>query len=1088
MKRILLAFLALACSIQMTWAQQRTITGKVTSSDDPSGLPGVNVLIQGTSSGTVTDVSGNYSIEANQGDVLSFSSVGFISEQMTVGNQSTIDITLIADITALDEIVVVGYGTLAKRDLTGSVTSVRSADLAKVGSQSIDVALQGQGSGIQVNTSSGVPGAPTRVMVRGTNSMSSATEPLWVVDGLIIDQQVAGIGGDRGGMPQNPLASINPNDIESIEVLKDAAATAIYGARGSNGVILVTTKTGKGGKGTLDISYQQGVSDLTRSPSQMNFMNGSEMLATLDKARINAGLGELDPTAHLARVNPAVDVNDPNIALTRADITGVNTNWFDQILRKGSFQEFNISTSKPFEKGSLFISANYRDDKGVLKNNDFKRISTRINAEYQPVNNLTTGVRLTLAYTGNTRVKASGGGIPSGNDQVGKGGFGEANGSALPFFPVMRDGAYWNPRSGVNLAASIDDQNQLDELLTYRALGGVYVNYDMPFLEGLSIRSEGSFDMLLSHSNYWASAEIRPDNSAYGFDNKNLRQNFNYNLYATYNKRFDKHNINLVVGTESQISGAYVSNLEGVNITTPARQLGAPGEILRGSAGFGGERYQRGFFGRANYTFDGRYIAGVSFRRDASSIFREEFRWGTFPAASAAWVISEESFMSGLGNTLSYLKLRGSYGQTGNQEIGTSATFTTFLNWPAYANHQQAFIVSNLGSTDLVWEKTDALDVALDFGMFSDRITGSLGYYQQRVNDLLFNVDVPASSGLQFAGNNIWANVANMRNSGLEFNIRSINVDSRDFKWTTEFNITTNRNEILSITDAIDENGAGIISGVTLSRTGGRIGAFYMVEHAGVDPELGVEMIYAADNNRFLDDGAINPNFQKRSLDEDGNPIIIPAHRNNINNNRQLFEDKAGMPTFFGGLNNTFTYKMFELTAFFTFQGGNYIYDAGEQSRSIVGVGGNILSRELLDNSWEQPGDIAKYPKLIWNWRYDVNQNGDLVTDGDGNPNFNQRYDLNNSTRHLHKGDFIRLRVLQLACNLPNQLTEKIHVKNMRIFLAANNLLTITSFKGWDPEQATVSGGAQSRNLQQGVVNPIIPQLRSFSAGVNFSF
>ncbi len=1050
------------------------ITGKVTD-ENGVGLAGVSILLKGTGTGTITDLDGKYAIsipdEIKSSGVLIFSFIGYTTEERAINNQAIINLSFTPDVRALQQVVVTGYGTQNKREVTGSISQVKSEELVQFQAPTLDAMLQGRGTGIQVNQASGTPGGPVRVMVRGTGSISSGAEPLWVLDGIpIFDGSPSGVGSSRNIIPQNPLATINPNDIESIEVLKDAAATAIYGSRGANGVILVTTKTGKKGKGGLNIDYTSGVQSLTRTASDMGFVNTQQWLSLLDQSRVNSGLPvATDINPLLSQINTNID---PNSRIDRNSLA--NTNWFNEILRTGAFREANVSISRAFDKGSMFVSGNWRKDDGVLKGNDFTRASARANIEFQPINHLTTGVRFTLAYSENNRIPASGIGTPCCNDNVANGGFGVAN-NTLPIFPIsLASGAYWNPKSGANPVAASQREYYLNRFRNYRVLGGGYLDYQVPFLKGLSLRTEFSADINQDHTNFWAGAFLRPSNIPYAEDTQATRRNFNYNAFGTYTKSFGEHSINAVVGTESQRFNTQSLFVRGEDLPGVAPQIGSPRTILSASGGFGGERYIRSYFGRVNYNFKEKYLAGLSFRRDATSIFAQEYRWGNFPALSAGWIMSEENFLKNNKN-VSLLKLRASYGVTGNQNIPL-ATETTFLDWPAYANTTNGLIVSNIGVRELKWETTNAYDFAADYGFLNNRITGSLGYYMRDVRDLLLTTPTPPSAGLQFQGNSIWANIGDMKTFGWEFEINTINIDKGGFKWTTNFNFTTNDNKITALNPSLDARGQGINAGLTRNIAGYRLGTFWVAEFAGINSENGIPMIYEIDRDLFGRTG---------ETVKTGN--MIPATTANIANHRIVQQNKTGLPRWYGGFTNNFSYKGIELTAQFTFQGGNYIYDFGEQGWTQPG-GLGLARTNIIDNTWTPENRNAEYPRLMWNNRFNIDNAGLPRLLPNGQPNNDQNYTQQSIDRYLFKGDFVRLRTLQIAYNLPKNVVQKLKMQNIRIFISGNNLLTFTGYKGWDPEQLIFDGGAQSRNLQQGAVSPMLPQLRTWSFGLNIGF
>ena len=1044
--------------------QQKTVSGKVT---DTSGmpLPGVSVVIKGTTTGAITDPNGKYSLlNISENTVLQLSFVGMKSKEIVVGKKTTVDVILEEETIGLDEVIAVGYGTKTKRDVTGSITTVKAKEIQNFKSSSMDALLQGQGSGIQVNQANGSPGAPVRVMIRGTHSIYAEAEPLWVIDGIPITNPANGLGMSRASSGQNYLATINPNDIESMEVLKDAAATSIYGSRGSNGVILVTTKSGKKGQGYISFDATYGISDLSRTPSDIGFTNGTEWLELVDKGRSNYGLPSIKTDKDLNNLI-AQKTTGQSFSVDKL----ANTNWFDAILRKGGYKEYNLSLSQGYEKGSIYASLNYRDDKGVLESNDFKRVTGRLNADYEPVKNLKTGVKINFGFSDNNQVMDAG--VPSGNDVLAGGGFNMAATGSLPIFPMWWDESkkqYFMPASGYNVAASTNPNNFRFQLETYRALGGIYLDYKIPCIEGLSVRTEWSADINSTIRNFMVKKLLRPKNMSYGEYEPGTQRNFNYNFYATYNRTFNKiHNINLVSGTESQRFSTRNIIVFGENFPEENRQFGVQDVTRLPSGGFGGERYIRSYFARASYRLLDRYMVGGSIRRDGVSIFTPENRWSTFASGSLGWIFSEENFMKSL-SFVNLAKLRVSFGQTGNQGV-PQVTAPGWATWPVYGNTGNAANMSTIGVTNLTWETTNSYDAGIDFGLFKNRISGSVGYYRQDIKGLLFQVPIPYSSGLPFGGHKIWSNIGDMRNQGIELSINAVVIDKKDFKWTSSINVSTNKNELVSINEAMDAKGQGIISGLTWNKKGKKLSSFFLAEYAGIDPQKGIPMIYEIDRDRYL-----------KTNETVKTGKTIPATSANVNNHKILHEDKTGLPKFFGGFTNTFSWKGLELMAMLSFQGGNYIYDQSEANGINMGKGGINLRKELIGNTWTKPGDNAKYPQLMWDYAYQYDNTGAPVTS-------KIAYSAQ-TTQFLYKGDFMRLRTLQLSYNLPQKIIAKAWIKNMRVFVSGNNVLTLTTYKGWDPEFANVSTSSEARNLQQGVAANYIPQLKTWNFGVNVSF
>ena len=1043
----------------------RNVTGKVT---DRSGLPlpGVTVIVKGTTKGVTTDNDGSFSLLLPiESKILVFSFVGMRTREVIVENQTIINVVLEEETIGLEEVVAVGYGTKIRRDVTGSITAVKSKDIQNFKASSVDALLQGQGAGIQVSQSNGTPGSPVRVMIRGTHSIYADAEPLWVVDGIPISNPANGIaGGLRGTAGQNYLATINPSDIESIEVLKDAAATSIYGSRGSNGVILVTTKSGKKGQGyvTLDASF--GVTDFTRNANDIGFTNGAEWLDLVEKGRSNYGL---------ATIKNDKDLNNLISQKTSGQLFNVdrisNTNWFDEITRKGAYKEYNLSISRGYEKGTIFSSINYRDEKGVLLGNDFKRITGRINADFEPINNLKAGVKVNLGYSDNNQVMNAG--VPSGNDVLAAGGFNMAVTGSLPIFPKWWDeskGTYFMPASGYNVAASNNINNFRFQLETYRAIGGIYLDYTLPWIKGLSVRTEWSADINSDIRNFMVKKLLRPKNTSYGEYQPRMQRNLNYNVYANYNRTFNEvHNVSATLGTESQLFTTRDIIVFGENFPEENRQFGTQDAARIPSGGFGGERYIRSYFARANYRLKDRYIVSGSIRRDGVSIFTPENRWSTFASGSFGWIFSEEKFMKNL-SFVNLAKLRLSYGQTGNQGV-PQVTSPGWATWPVYGNTGQAASMSTIGVTSLTWETTNSYDAGLDFGLFKNRISGSVGYYRQEVDGLLFQVPIPYSSGLPFGAHKIWSNIGKMRNDGLEFNITASVINKGEFKWVTSLNISSNANKLLSINENMDSKGQGILSGMTWNKKGNKLSSFFMAEYAGVDKEKGIPMIYEIDRDRYL---------KTNETVKTGN--LIPATTANVNNHKILQEDKTGLPTYFGGFTNAFSWKGFELSAMLTFQGGNYIYDQAEQTSINMGKGGTNLRKDLIGNTWTKAGDNAKYPQIMWDYSYQYGNDGLPVTSKVAYSPV--------TTQFLYKGDFIRLRTIQLSYTIPTIIIQKAGIKNLRVFVSGNNLLTITGFKGWDPEFSNVSSSSEARNLQQGVAGNSVPSLKVWNAGFNITF
>ncbi len=1044
------------------------IKGRVTS-EEGEALPGVSVTVKGTTIGTTTDANGGYLLNApDENSIIVFSFIGYLIKELSVNDANSGTVVLTADVQSLGEVVVVGYGTQKKRDVIGSIATVNGDDIKLRSTASFDSGLQGMAAGVSVQTNGGVPGAPSTIKIRGTSSIFAGTDPLWIVDGMPIYNYA--VGRSDGTTGQSPMTLINPNDIESIQVLKDAAATAIYGSRASNGVILVTTKSGKKGQGSTTFNYSTGFSTLTRTPEDVGYVNTKEWFQVVDEMYKNSEK-EFSMNDYY-RQSPYAFTK-----LTREQASQINTNWYDEIFRTGRFSDYNLSSSQGFEKGTFYLSGNYREDKGVQNNNDLKRMSIRANIDFSPVKNLTVGARLSFAYTNNNRMQNTsyrGGSSPNG-------GLNSVTTSALPWMPIREldnPNRYFNAYAGSNPAAFADPASLKDQLEQYRGLGGVFANYQIPFVKGLSIRSELSFDLLQSSNVFWQSREIRLDGaqkpSSYAYEEAITLKALNYNLYATYDRAMGKHAINLVGGTENVKQSDYGRSMAGQGLNGSYQQLGSPASILSINSGLGNERYLRSYFGRANYKFNERYLAGFSIRRDGSSVFTAANRWQTFLAFSAGWILSEESFMSSISNAV-FLKLRGSYGQVGNQNILGSLDARLYNSTYYYGDKDilgvNGTMPTNIPTSTLQWESTRSSDIGIDYGFLNNRINGSVAYYHRYVKNMLLPSPVPVSSGISpsgaFPGNvydenssTVMSNIGDMVNAGWELEVHSVNLDKGGFKWTTDFNISFNRNTIKQLTPAADQSGKGIPTGSTISRVGHKRYEWFVADYAGVDPATGVPMIYARDKATYDATGAT-----QRLKNKEGGDSLTYATKTNIAENKFYQNDKSADPMYYGGLTNTFQYKGFDLSFMFSFSGGNYILDYDRQMATVPGETKTFL-RDIIDNSWRNPGDVAKYPQLRYGNTY--------IIDGKAVADFGDEWQ--NHNREMYKGDYIRLRNIQLGYTLPSVLTKNIYMQGLRVYVSGANLWTSTKYPGFDPEGAGY------------VYTATIPQLKSLILGVSARF
>lgn len=1029
-------------------AQSFQVTGIV---KDQKGEPlvGVSVLEKGTTNGVVTDLDGKFAIRATSGSsILTITYMGYKKKELSVQRGKMLDVVLQEDVSELDEVMVIAYGTKKKRDVIGSVTKVKSDDLVLSTGGRFENALQGKAAGVQI-VNDGIAGNTPQIKIRGIRSVSSGTDPLWVVDGMV--------GGDA--------SNLNFYDIESIEILKDAAATAIYGSRGSNGVIIVTTKRGKQGTPQFSISYEYGVTSLTKK--NLGIASTEEYFEVMDLARQNTGKGPFDPQRDVIKPfwnNCESEITREEAMLQHHDYVGMTT-------RTGFYHDLNVSVTQGSESVSNYASFNYRKDETNLKGRGLEAYSARLNTDYKK-GLLALGVQ---AF-GRFRVM----------DNVSYWDYSPL----VPWYKIYDENSpsgYWNPRmgngtTGMNPMALIDSRYRDNESRNLNLRLNAYIELAIPKVKGLAVRADASFGYGNSQNNSWTSNMITRNNKLDGDSgsrNKNTSYSQQYHLFGKYKATFGLHGIDAVLGIESSRGYTDYLTLSGRKLTGNFQELSGIGTYNSNSTGYiGGENYGMSFFSRLDYKFMERYLVGASFIREGSSKFVKENRWANFFSASAGWIISDEAFMKSF-DWISMLKLRGSYGETGNQNIPSEATITSYaMKSKQFYDGTPNMYMWSVPNKGAKWEKTKSIDVGIDYAFFNNRLNGSIAYYRQNVDDMLLKVQLPASAGIpdkNFSinfNNSMWANIGSMYNEGFEFDVNYNVINTKDFSWTTGFNLTYNRNEVTALSPDVDTKGTGIINarpGV-ITKKGLPIGTYFLAEWAGVDPEKGIGLIYEIDQDIYSKTG--------RTV-KTGN--VIPATGNNINKNRIIQDGKSGMPKVYGGWTNNFTYRNFDLSFMFYFSTGNYIYNRWMDINSKAGDGRNNVIAGLVSDSWQQPGDNSKFPEIRWGNQYNIKDDG---TPGTGNYGSNDV----GTTQFLEKASFLRLKNLTFGYTLPENLCRKISISKLRLYVTATNLFTITDFSGWDPE-VRLSNNKNGAN-SQGILfqGNEMPQIRNFSIGASLNF
>ena len=1009
---------------QIAQQQGHKVSGKVTDITGGS-LPGVSVVVKGTTTGVITNNDGNYSISnVPLNAILQFSFIGMKVQEVKAGTQTAINIVLLEDRIGLDEVVAIGYGTSKRRDLIGSVVKIGNEKIENLHTTSVAESIQGMASGLWVSSTAGNPGAPPKVKIRGINSINLSTDPLWIVDGVPIQSGSLGANTQDGVTPVSAIAMINPNDIESIEVLKDASATAIYGSRASSGVILVTTKSNKGKVTGLSVNYDGGVSKLAISQGDY-FANSKTWWAMMDKACANSIPVTAQMTPDFIMSTQFMGDKPP---MTREEAIATNTDILKEMSHQAISHQLGLTFNKGFETGGMLFTANYRKEEGVIKNNNFERLTTRYNINFKPVSMIEVGLNTNLMYVNSD-------GVSSPSPGKGTGGFGNLI-LSLPWYkiydPTSATG-YWAATSGYNPLAFSDSRYYNNNAKEYRTISNTYLQWTTP-LKGLSVRADAGLDLGIMKNSFWRSGLLNPakvENSASELSTYQARTN--WDGYATYDKTLGKHTINGTIGFEANNYWGYRQYMNAAQVQTIYPELINPLQMKEMEGRQNGEGFMSGLFARGNYKFKDRYILNASVRRDGISALSADNRWANFYAFGAGWIISDEPFLKQV-KQINMLKIRASYGTTGNTNISNSMTYTVWNLNPSkiygVSTIPSATNVGPIGSNNLKWETSKNMDIGLDYGFFDNRINGSFAYYEQKVSDLILRTELPPSVG--YASNQLFENVGDMKNWGVEFNISSVNIDKNHFSWKTDFNISTNHNQIIRLNAT--EKGKGNVNGIYIRKEGESLNTLYLANYVNVDPQKGIFMMEERDQTKW------NTEYITTSTGK-----TIPMNDTNIPNNQMIQSGKTTMPTYYGGLGNTLTYLNFDFNFQINFSGGNWlINEVAQESSKLTGV--SNIDKDLDSKSWQKPGDIKNLPAMTYFNLYNYDNAGNAIT---GTTKFsNYGY----TTRFLEKGDYIKLKNIQLGYTMPKSIVPANRISSLRFYVGITNLLTITNFGGFDPE------------------------------------
>ncbi|WP_138994704.1 TonB-dependent receptor [Larkinella sp. C7] len=898
-----------------------TVRGRVTS-DNGEGLVGVNVIIKGSTTGVTTDGEGNYTLTVPNGNgTLIFSYIGFLSKEIPINNRSVINVQLATDERLLSEVQVVGYGTQSKAEVTSAIATVTAKEIKDMPLVGLDQALQGRASGVQVTNNTGAPGGGVSIRIRGTSSLGAGNEPLYVVDGVPINNTQT-FNQQTGEERINGMSNINPADIESIEILKDAASTSIYGARAANGVVLITTKRGKAGKQQIDLTSYYGFSKAT---GRYNVLGASDF-AILS----NEGLASIKA----APVFTQAFINNPT----------TNTDWQDAVLRTAPTANINISTRGGTEKTQYMLSAGYMDQQGILIDSRFKRYNLRVNLDQRINKKVKIGNSLMVSYTDNNRLRNNG--TPRS----------DAGGNHLYGSPVLTTALTRSPATPIRLPNGEYSFDPLAPLIanpvamalaqhldnkTIRLIGNLFAEWEI--IRGLRFRTQLGTDVRFENEDFFYEpfqAAVQGNGTGTG-----SVRNFNEVLwltenYLTYDFGLGKdHKFQALLGTsfqESRLEEAfsYVGGFVSKNVTT----LNGGSTILTSTSN--AESWGiASYFGRLNYNYKSKYLLSINARLDGSSRFGANNKYGFFPSASVGWNLSEEEFMKS-STTISNLKFRASYGITGNQEIGNYSYIGTFgvgggANTGRNYLNRLGAVANNIPNDDFSWEQTAQFNVGADVGFLNNRLSLTADYYIKTTTDLLLNLPLPRTSGFS----STLTNIGKMENKGFELGINTINLNGA-FSWSTNLNFSMNRNKVLSLIGGQDI----AVNEATLIREGQPISFWVYEREKNVNPENGTVVIVDQDKSG----GAVN------SLDR----VIMGSP----------------LPKHIGGLTNTFGYKGFDLNIFFQWSYGNKIYNQTRKwmeglNRDLNSTIGYNTTQVSFDKRWQKPGDVTAYPGVFYDNR-----------------------------------------------------------------------------------------------------------------------
>jgi TonB-dependent starch-binding outer membrane protein SusC len=1038
MKRIFMLLSLLVLTGALVMGQTVQITGTVTSSEDNQPIAGASVFIKGTTIGALTGVDGKFALTAPtnaQSLVVSF--IGFRTQEIPIEKRTNINVVLEQDVFRVDEVVVVAYGTQQKRDVTGSVSSIRTDAIQNIPVQSFDQALQGKAAGVSITMPNGVLNNPPVIRVRGFNSITGSSSPLIVVDGVPI------FTGNLSGTNSfiNALSDINPSDILSMDILKDASATAIYGSRAANGVILITTK--RGTAGSTKVTYDAYVG-YTQPYRLFDMMNSEQYIEHKNLARAN------NPASGLA-----FDFFIPEINGQKVD-----TRWADYVYQTGFQQNHALTISGATGKTNYFLSVGYTNQEGMVQKNSYERKNARLNMDHK--------VNKFLAFSGNFSISNGLSKAPNTGSN-----FSTAGAARLAFVlppnlaPYLADGSYNIAGSAIgNMGQPVANYGYYNAVAVFdlnkfstesnRMLGNISMSLT-PFT-GLEIKTSYGMDNLTVEDNVFQTGRTGDSyaSNGYAYNGFNRPKRWTWTNTINYSRLFaEKYSLNLLAGVEEQYTRGVSWSGSKTNYTDPFFEVYQGSWVTAGMGGGGRyENYFLSYFGRISFDYMKKYYFETSVRRDGFSGLAEGNKFGTFGGASVMWKLSNESFIaeSNINTLITDMRLKASYGRVGNMSgIGSYASL--FLYSSGVYGAAPTWQFSQAGNPELQWEASDKFDIGFSFSLLKDRIQTDLNWYYNNINNLI--LDVPQAPSKGIPGNTVPANIGAMYNTGVELTVTTYNISKSDFSWTTNFNFSTLKNKVTALADGVSEI-LGVTGGLeTTNRTlvGLPIGNIWAVETRGVDPATGRrifvnkngdEVLYSHENANkwtYKNDGSVAPVI---ALATDGKAVGSP------------------LPKFYGGVDNNLTYKNLDFNVSLTYALGFQVYNGSRAGLMDQRWWNNSV--EVYENAWKQAGDVTNVPKPVMN---------DNVSNGSAMP----------ITDNVEDGNYMKIRTISAGYTFKN-IPGDFGIQKVRLYTQVFNAFVLTKYTGSDPEVSTNG----DTNLAPGIDRNSAPQARTYTFGINISF